>query len=91
MSRWDDAARHFQDAIALNERIGARPWLAHAQCDLGRALLTRARATDRAKAQLLLAESLTTYRKLGMSSYAAEASRLRDATDNPVPGGGGRR
>jgi hypothetical protein len=26
-SRFDDAARHFEDAIVMNERIGARAWL----------------------------------------------------------------
>jgi tetratricopeptide (TPR) repeat protein len=29
--RWDAAAEHFEEAITLNERMGARPWLAHAQ------------------------------------------------------------
>ena len=28
-SRWEDAARHFEDALALSARIGARPLLAH--------------------------------------------------------------
>src|SRR5262249_3762469 len=25
LGRWDDAARHFADALAMNERLGARP------------------------------------------------------------------
>ncbi len=28
-SRWEDAARHFEDALEMNARMGARPWLAH--------------------------------------------------------------
>jgi hypothetical protein len=35
-------AEHFVDAITLNARIGARPWLAHAQDDYARMLLERA-------------------------------------------------
>ena len=41
-SRWDDAERHFEDAIEVNRRIGARPWLAHTQEDYARMLLARA-------------------------------------------------
>jgi uncharacterized protein HemY len=29
--RWDDAVRHFEDAIAMNSRMDARSWLAHTQ------------------------------------------------------------
>ena len=29
MARWGDAERHFEDALEMNARIGARPWLAH--------------------------------------------------------------
>ena len=58
MSRWDDAARHFEDALAMNARMGARPWLAHTQEDYVRMLLDRDAAGDREKAQLLLSEAL---------------------------------
>lgn len=34
-----DAARHFEDALAMNERMGARPWLAFTQCDYAGLLL----------------------------------------------------
>ena len=27
-----DAARHLEDALETNERMGARPWVAHTQC-----------------------------------------------------------
>jgi hypothetical protein len=37
-----DARRHFADAIEINGRIGARPWLARAQDDL-EAVLVAAR------------------------------------------------
>src|SRR5206468_12565927 len=31
MERWEDAAQHFEAALAMNTRMGARPWLAHTQ------------------------------------------------------------
>jgi DNA-binding CsgD family transcriptional regulator len=41
--RWDDASRHFEDALSLHERIGARPWSARTACDHASALLERLR------------------------------------------------
>jgi hypothetical protein len=35
MSHWEDAQRHFEDALAMNARMGARPWLAHTQDIIG--------------------------------------------------------
>jgi uncharacterized protein HemY len=78
MERWDDAARHFRDAIVTNERIGARPWLAHAQHDLAATLIGHGESADREHATALLSEALRTYRELGMQSYAASASALED-------------
>ena len=76
MSRWDDAARHFEDALAMNARMGARPWLAHTQEDYARMLLDRDAAGDRERAQLLLSEALAMYEELGMPASAASASAL---------------
>jgi tetratricopeptide (TPR) repeat protein len=76
MHRRDDAARHFEDAIAMNERIGARPWLAHARRDLAATLLARGRHEDAERAHQLLSQALTSYRELGMQTYAARASAL---------------
>jgi DNA-binding SARP family transcriptional activator/tetratricopeptide (TPR) repeat protein len=42
IGRPDDARRHFADAIEINRRIGARPWLARTQDDL-EAVLAAAR------------------------------------------------
>ena len=38
----EDAVRHFEDALAGNDHIGARPWLAWTQYDYAAALLRRA-------------------------------------------------
>ena len=54
LERWDDAAGHFEDALAMNERMGARPWLAHTQHDYARMLLVRDGPGDRAGNQARL-------------------------------------
>ena len=53
--RWDEAAAHFEDAMAMNERLGARPLLAHTQAHYGRML--HARDEPRGAEQLAAAAS----------------------------------
>jgi DNA-binding SARP family transcriptional activator len=70
-ARWMEAARHFEDALAMNAKMGARPWLAHTMDDYGHMLLARDRPGDRERARELLAEAVSIYRELGMDSWAA--------------------
>jgi DNA-binding SARP family transcriptional activator len=79
-SRWEEAAGHFEDAIAMNARLGARPWLAHTQNDYARMLLARDAPGDTVRALELLAEAVTTYQELGMESWAQAATELKDST-----------
>jgi DNA-binding SARP family transcriptional activator/tetratricopeptide (TPR) repeat protein len=76
MRRLEDAAGHFDDAIAMSERIGARSWLAHARHDLAAVLLARGRAGDIDRALALLSQANATYRDLGMQKHAANAAAL---------------
>ncbi|MEK6272993.1 MAG: hypothetical protein AABM42_10160 [Actinomycetota bacterium] len=55
MRRWDDAARHFENALAMNERIGARPWLARTQSEYAQMLVARDAPGDTEKARRLSA------------------------------------
>ncbi len=71
MGRRDDAVRHFEHALEANERIGARPWLAHTRRDLARALDSRGAAGDQELARALRAQALAAYRELGISGEAA--------------------
>jgi hypothetical protein len=64
IGRWDDAARHFEDALEANDRMGLRPWLARTQEDYGRILLGRGHARGRE----LLDAALASYRELGMAA-----------------------
>jgi tetratricopeptide (TPR) repeat protein len=66
MERWDEAARHFADALAMNERVGARLFVAHTQYDYATMLLTGNARGDQAHAQPLLDQALATAQELGM-------------------------
>jgi hypothetical protein len=41
LARWDEAAQHFEDALAMNTRMDARPWLARTQEQYATMLLAR--------------------------------------------------
>ncbi|MCG8587938.1 MAG: hypothetical protein MJE66_01465, partial [Proteobacteria bacterium] len=58
-ARWDDATRHFESALATNERIRARAWVAYTQHDFARMLHLRGQSTDQARAVALASEALT--------------------------------
>jgi tetratricopeptide (TPR) repeat protein len=83
MERWGEAERHFEDALEVNARIGARPWLAHTQEDYARILL-RSETAEREKARELLADAHATYRELGMETRA-QALPLRAPTAGRPP------
>jgi tetratricopeptide (TPR) repeat protein len=72
LERPDEARHHFEAALAMNDRMGARPWLAQTQEAYARLLLDR----DRTRARALLDQALATYRELGMKAYEARAAAV---------------
>jgi len=82
LERWDEATRHFEDALAMNARMDARPWLAHTQEQYAAMLLTRRQSGDRDKAAALLDAALVTARELGMRALE---ERITAATSNMKP------
>jgi DNA-binding NarL/FixJ family response regulator len=86
MSRWEEAEAHFQDALEMNTRMGAKPWLAHTQYEYAQMLLTRRSAgvtlaqasIYREQAMALLGESLTIARELGMRALEEWIIALRE-------------
>ncbi|MGH7898162.1 MAG: hypothetical protein ACREQQ_09425, partial [Candidatus Binatia bacterium] len=70
MSRWEEAAKHFEDALSMNARMAARPFLARTQHEYARLLLGRCRPRDREKAVHLLEEALATADGIGMKRLA---------------------
>ncbi len=85
MRRWDDAERHFSDALEMNTRMGARPWVAWTQHDYARMLLARRRAADRAKALELLTEALAAARDMGMVRLEQRAQEALDRLSGMAP------
>ena len=74
--RWNDAARHFDDALEVNERMGARPWLAHTQEDYASMLIARNAHGDNERSRKLLELAFATYDELGMHKLTASSSAL---------------
>ncbi|MEO6579515.1 MAG: AAA family ATPase [Candidatus Limnocylindria bacterium] len=67
LDRLDDATRHLEDAVHINERMGARPWTAHSRHDLASVLRRRDAPGDRARAAELDSVALATARDLRMT------------------------
>jgi hypothetical protein len=76
LERWEEAAGHFERALELHTRLGARPLLAHTQHEYEAALLERGRHEDRERAGALLDAALATAEALGMTVLA---DRIRGA------------
>ena len=76
MGRWDDALRHFDAAIALEERMGALPYLAATRWYRALALRDRDRPGDASVAARALAEARGLLRQLGVRPLFAPADLL---------------
>lgn len=81
LRRWDAAAKHFDDAITMNTRIHAWPWLAHTQHAYAAMLQMRGARGDLLRARTLLGQAITRYDELGMTSYASKAQQLFASID----------
>jgi DNA-binding SARP family transcriptional activator len=78
IGRTAEAVGHFEHALELHSRIGARSWLARTRHDLAAVLLAVDGEHERAAGLLRMA--LQTYDELGMTAHAADAQALaRDA------------
>jgi tetratricopeptide (TPR) repeat protein len=76
MRSWELAEGHFINALAMHQRMGARPWLARTEVAYAEMLLTRRRRGDRARAQELLADAVRIADALGMRVVAARGREL---------------
>jgi serine/threonine protein kinase/tetratricopeptide (TPR) repeat protein len=75
-SRFEQATKNFEDALEMNTRIGAKPFVAHTQHEYAWMLIKRGESGDSEKAKGLLTESSATYRKLGMPTFLEDAETL---------------
>jgi tetratricopeptide (TPR) repeat protein len=71
LERFDDAERHLEAGLAMNERMGFRPWLARTQDDFAQMLRARGEAGDEERAEELQAAAVATCAELGMASNRA--------------------
>jgi DNA-binding CsgD family transcriptional regulator len=89
MSNWRASERHFEEALAMNTRIGALLPLAHARYDYAAMLLARSAPGDRERAKALLRSSLSSARKMGAHALEQRAgARLQELEATPAPSGG---
>lgn len=73
MGRLDVAARHFEEALAANTRLGSRPLVAHTQCDYARvAVLWQ----ETSKAQTLLESARQTAERHGLTRLLARIDEV---------------
>jgi tetratricopeptide (TPR) repeat protein len=77
MGQWQEAEEHFEEALEMNTRMGARPWLAHTQYQYASMLLARSVAGDIERARKLLDEAETISRQLGMRSLETRIAAAR--------------
>jgi DNA-binding SARP family transcriptional activator len=70
----DQASVHYEAALSMNTKMGARPWLAHTQNDYALTLLARCSPGDSKRADQLRDAARATYRELGMNTHAAKIS-----------------
>jgi tetratricopeptide (TPR) repeat protein len=66
LGRVPEAIGHFEDAIKMNEHMGARPWLAYTQHDYAQLLSTSSKPGDLERGEMLLAASRAICHGLGM-------------------------
>jgi tetratricopeptide (TPR) repeat protein len=69
------AVRHFEDAVAMNQRLGMVPQWARTLAALGDLLAESPRSQDRHQAAGLLAEAAETASRLDMAPLSAEVAR----------------
>jgi class 3 adenylate cyclase len=77
MKRWDDAERHFEEALRHNERTGTRPWLAIAQQAYAETLTERSDASGAVRARELVGAASQVFEELGMKRYLERALTLK--------------
>jgi DNA-binding CsgD family transcriptional regulator len=72
----DEADRHLAEAVRMEERIGAVPFVAQAQLAHAAALQARGRPGDRTRAQRLAEQATATARRLGARRVVDAARKL---------------
>jgi hypothetical protein len=77
LRRWEEAERHFESALATNERLEARPWVVRTRRGWAAMLLDRDAPGDRARAAELIAAGRAEAERLGMARELVRFDRLK--------------
>jgi tetratricopeptide (TPR) repeat protein len=91
IGRFDEAERHFERALAANERMGARLPAADARAEYAAMLLVRGRGDDRRRADALLADAAREAAETGYVRVAGRCAELGAASPPPATTGAPRR
>jgi hypothetical protein len=75
MELWDDAEKHFESALDMNEKMGARPWLARTAYEYASMLKSSDR--DDGRAGQLLTQAAALAADVGMPVLAQRVDALR--------------
>jgi DNA-binding SARP family transcriptional activator len=85
LGRFDDAEAHFRAAIEMEQRMRARPGIAHARHGLAALLRARGRPGDHEHAITLIRQAAGTYADLGMRSWAERVEKLASSSVTTPP------
>jgi tetratricopeptide (TPR) repeat protein len=85
LERYDDAERHFEEALVRVEALGAPPHRARIELEYAAALGRRGGAGDGDRARRLLDSAVHTSDELGMPGLAAAATALADELPRKAP------
>jgi DNA-binding SARP family transcriptional activator/tetratricopeptide (TPR) repeat protein len=77
LGRREQAIAYFETALAMNERMRARPWVAHTQIELARVLSQQ--APSRERATTLLDAGIAEAQRLGMPRLVERGEAVRSA------------
>lgn len=76
------AEEHFERALELNRRMGARTWLAHTDYQYARALIASGRTTDE-RVQVLASEARELASRIGLRALLGRIDALGAHDDSP--------
>lgn len=81
LGKWEAADAHFTEALEINVRVGARPWVARTEFDHARMLLARSGPGDGTRASELLFSARRTCDELGMPPITRRIDAIRADED----------
>lgn len=84
LARWQEAERHFTDALEVHHQIGAKPFVVRTLYEYAAMYLTRGRQGDGERARALLDQALPIAEELGMSGLVTHIQALQSRCPNII-------